>query len=228
MQLGGQTVENFVLIKGNVPLSALFSTTANNDVDWEKYGLCAYHCQKLSAQGFVSGVYNQLLPITDMTKFNLYWADLQAFVASDTFLDDSIELLDEEAYLVQKSIIDNDGCHDCKGRKKKQLKAKRDEIIANGISYDGDTFQIDNSSLSNISQFASIADDSMAPICWLTKDNVEHTFDDATDFKKFCSDAILRVKAIYNVYNEKRTQLTNAGDDEALIALVDVDTGWPA
>lgn len=228
MQLGGQTIENFVLIKGNVPLSALFTLNEKNDVDWEKYGLCAYHCQKLAGQAMVGDVYHQLLPITDMTKFNLYWDELQAFVASDTFLDDSIELLNEAEYNVQKALIDNSGCHDCKGLKKKALKAKRDEIIANGITYNDEVFQIDAVSLANISQFASIADDSMAPICWLTKGNIEHTFDDADDFKLFCQAAILRVKEIYNVYNEKRTQLTNAGDDETLIALVDVDAGWPA
>lgn len=225
MNIGGCLVENFVMIKGNVPLSALF-TTVNNDVDWEKYGMCAYHCQKVADQGFVDGIYTQLLPISDMTKFNLYWEELQAFVASDAFPDDSIELLTEEQFLVQKGIVDGSNCYDPKGKKKKALKAKRDELINAGFEYNNEIFQVDTNSLANITQFASVVDDDMAPITWLGKDNLVKTFDDGNDFKKFANDAVVFVKAIYNAYNAKREQLTLAGDDEELIALVDVESGW--
>jgi len=95
----------YVLVK-NVPLKDLFLEKHKGAVLWSAYGFKKSDLGRLSSQGNDSnGDYAQVLPLDNETVLNNRMDKLQELIDTNTYANDSIEIIEEAAADIIKADI---------------------------------------------------------------------------------------------------------------------------
>ena len=103
-----------------------------------------------------------------------------------------------------------------------RVNAQRDRLLAETMAFEGNTYQVDEASLSDLR--AAIADLSAGePDQWRTADNRMVTMNLAT-LRRLRKAASARRRAIKRAAMDKKDAILVAADP----SMVDIKTGWPA
>ncbi len=96
----------FALIK-NIPLAILLRKDGCLKIDWTGYGFDVANWSNNYMNGKVAnGDHSSILPIKDESVFNSHLSYLQGVISSNSYPNDSIEVIDEaQAQLVRDDII---------------------------------------------------------------------------------------------------------------------------
>ena len=88
----------------NCPLRNILKLE-KNQINWEYYGFKVQDLMRLSYQSAYNGDFYQILPISDLTKFNETLSEIEAVIDSDLYPNDSIEIITEiEAAGIKQTI----------------------------------------------------------------------------------------------------------------------------